>query len=357
MKLLFIADGRSTHTQRWVEYFAHRGYEVHLITYDPMDKPIDGVNEYVLTSRWKNYYLAFIPRQLTINRLVKKIKPDIIHAHFISKYGFHLPGINFKPTVLSAWGDDVLILPKRNSLIYYYTKRSLKFADLIYAVSNDIKDHIVNDFAINPSKIYHLPFGIDTNIFLPAINTNDQTIEVLSNRVFFEVYDIPTLIRGFAIAYNQDNRLRLTLRGEGPLEQSIRSLINSLGLSDIITLKKRTDYNEVPKDYNRSHIFITTSVSDGSPVAILEAMSSGLPCIASSVGGIPEWIDHDKNGILVPPKSPEIVAREILRLSNDPDLRNKLGVAARETIILRGEWKTLMAQVEKDYDTLIHIIK
>ena len=69
--LIFIADGRSIHTQRWAEYFAEQGHEVHLITYDPMNRMIPGVTEHVLTSRWKNLYLAFVPRHLAIKKLAK----------------------------------------------------------------------------------------------------------------------------------------------------------------------------------------------------------------------------------------------------------------------------------------------
>ena len=110
----------------------------------------------------------------------------------------------------------------------------------------------------------------------------------------------------------------------------------------------------MPKDYRKADIFVTTSVSDGTPVSLLEAMSSGLPCIATSVGGIPEWITNGENGILIPPRSPEAVADAILRLSKDPDFRSRLGAAARATILARGKWDTLMAQVEKDYEELVN---
>jgi len=101
------------------------------------------------------------------------------------------------------------------------------------------------------------------------------------------------------------------------------------------------------------HIFITTSVSDGTPVSILEAMASGLPCIATNVGGIPEWIENGKTGLLIPPGSPESVAAAILSLAANPALRERLGTAARETVVANGQWRTLMAQAEKDYLALI----
>jgi len=357
--LCFIADGRSIHTQRWVEYFAQHGHEVHLITYDPVGYTIPGVTEYILSSRWKNLYLSFIPRDLTIKQLVKKIKPDLVHAHFIAKYGFHLPGLRFNPKVISAWGDDVLILPNKSWLIRYFTKMSLSSASLVYAVSRDIQSHIVVDFRIPSSKVRYLPFGIDTDLFVPGpeeLKDSRMTIEIFSNRGFFPVYDNGTLIRGFAQAYRLDSRLRLTLK-EGPEEQEIRDLVRGLGLLDCVTFRQKTEYTEVPRDLQQADIFITTSISDGTPVSVLEAMASGLPCIATSVGGIPEWIVNDETGLLVEPGSPEQVAQAIRTLAADPALRKRLGIAAQDVIVKNGQWKTLMAQVEKDYLALIETYK
>ncbi|MGD0534524.1 MAG: glycosyltransferase [Methanoregula sp.] len=360
MILCFIADGRSIHTQRWVEYFAQRGHEVHLITYDPVGRTIPGVTEYVLTSRWNNLYLSFIPRHLTIKRLVKKIKPDLIHAHFIAKYGFHLPGLRFSPTVVSAWGDDVLILPNKSWLIRYYTKMALSSATLVYAVSRDIQNHILVDFKIPASKVRYLPFGIDTELFVPdpdGLKNSRVTIEIFSNRGFYPVYDNETLIRGFAQAYRLDSRLRLTLKGEGPEEQEIRDLVRSLGLLDCVRFRQKTEYAEVPWDLQQADIFITTSISDGTPVSVLEAMASGLPCIATSLGGIPEWIVNNETGLLVESGSPEQVAQAIHTLAADPGLRMRMGTAARGVIVLNGQWKTLMVQAEKDYQELIKTYK
>jgi glycosyltransferase involved in cell wall biosynthesis len=354
--LCFIADGRSIHTQRWAEYFAQRGHEVHLITYDPMGRDIQGVNEHVITSRWKNLYLSFIPRYIAIKKLVKKIKPDLIHAHFIAKYGFHLIGLNVHPSVVSAWGDDILILPKKSRLIHRLTKKVLNGVDLVYAVSHNISDHINADFNISADKVRYLPFGIETGLFTPLSdkkNGDRTTIEIFSNRGFFPVYDNETLVRGFASAYLRNSSLHLTLKGDGPDEQKIRDLVKSLGISDVVSFRGKTGYSDVPKDYRDADIFVTTSRSDGTPVSLLEAMASELPCVATSVGGIPEWIEDKKSGLLIPPGSPESVAESILTLAKDPAFSTRLGIAARTTIIERGHWKTLMAQAEKDYLALI----
>jgi glycosyltransferase involved in cell wall biosynthesis len=357
MILVLIADARSIHTQRWALHFAQKGHEVHLITYDPSGVVIPGVTEHVITLRWSNLYLSFIPRHFATQKLVRQINPDLIHAHFIAKYGFHLPGLFHGPTVVSAWGDDILILPPKSRLIHHYTKKVLDSVDLVYAVSHNIRDHILADFRIPPEHVHYLPFGIDKDTFSPGSGTKEhaaETVRIFSNRGFFAVYDTETLVRGFLQARASDSRLHLVLKGDGPQESAIRQLVGSLGLRDHVTFQQKTSYAEVPRDYRAADIFLTTSVSDGTPVSLLEAMASGLPCIATSVGGIPEWITDAENGILIPPRSPEAVADAILHLSKDPDLRSRLGTAARATILARGEWDILMAQVEKDYEELVN---
>jgi glycosyltransferase involved in cell wall biosynthesis len=354
--ILLIADGRSIHTQRWAEYFAGRGHEVHLATYDPVGHALPGVTEHVLSSRFANLYLAFLPRHLAMKRLAAEIRPDIVHAHFIAKYGFHLPGLARCPAVVSAWGDDILILPPKSRLIAWYTKHVMAGSNLVYAVSRNIRDHILADFGIPEEKVRYLPFGIDTDLFSPGPGPGDRdrfTIEVFSNRGYFPVYDNETLVRGFALAYRKNPSLRLTLKGDGPLEAEVRALVSSLGLDEVVTFRSKTSYAEVPRDYRGADIFITTSVSDGTPVSILEAMASRLPCIATAVGGIPEWIEDEKTGLLIPPRSPERVAQAILSLATDPALRARLGVAAREKVVGNGRWETLMAQAEKDYLALV----
>lgn len=356
MILLLIADGRSIHTQRWAEYFAERGHEVHLITYDPMNRSIPGVTEHLLSSRWNNHYLAFIPRHFAVKRLVRQIHPDLIHAHFIAKYGFHLPGLAQCPKVVSAWGDDILILPRKSRLIAWYTGAVMRGTDLIYAVSENIRSRILGDFKIPAEKVHYLPFGIDTDLFSPRYfeaPVASTAIEIFSNRGFFPVYDNDTLIRGFDLAYRKNPALRLTLKGDGPLEQSARDLVASLGLSDVVTFRHKTAYADVPLDYRRADIFITTSISDGTPVSILEAMASGLPCIATSVGGIPEWIENRTTGFLIPPRSPKAVAEAILTLAANPTLRTRIGSAARDVVVRKGQWTILMEQAEKDYLALI----
>jgi glycosyltransferase involved in cell wall biosynthesis len=354
VRLCFIADGRSIHTQRWAEHFG-KGHEVHLITYDPSGRSLTGVTEHVVTSPFRNLYLGFLPRHICIRKLIHQIDPDLIHAHFIAKYGFHLPLGGWWPTVVSAWGDDILILPPKSLLIRLFTKRVLERVDLVYAVSQDLRRHILEDFGISPDKVSYLPIGIDTAAFSPGGGGRgcEGPLVLFSNRGFYPVYDTRTLIAGFASALKENPRLSLILKGEGPEEPEMRKLVASMNLAEAVTFRGRSPYADVPGDLRSADIFISTATSDGTPVSVLEAMATGLPCIATRVGGVPEWIEDGENGLLIPPRDPAALARAILALATDPGLRARLGTRARETVRERGDWKRLMTRVEDDYNRLI----
>ncbi|MCD4703157.1 MAG: glycosyltransferase, partial [Methanosarcinaceae archaeon] len=168
MKICLIADATSIHTQRWANYFVQQGEDVHLITYEFPQTEISGVEVHVIRSLSNSLYLAFIPRHLKMLLLIRKLKPDIVHAHFISKFGFHAAFLGFRPLVMTAWGDDILIIPYWSKLLWYFTKITLKKADLIYAVSEDMAEKIISNFGISPDTVKVVPFGVDTEMFQPV---------------------------------------------------------------------------------------------------------------------------------------------------------------------------------------------
>ena len=354
MKLCFIADGRSIHTQRWIEYFAGR-HEVHLITYDPMGRELDGVTEHVVGAPDQNLYLSFWPRHLRVAKIIRRIRPDLVHAHFIAKYGFHLPFLAVHPTVVSAWGDDVLILPRQSRAISFFTRLVLDRTDLVYAVSHNIERHLEDDFGVPAEKVRYMPFGIDTEMFSPdpAPPEKAREIRVLCNRGFHPVYDMRTLVEGFCRAYRRDGRLRLVLKGDGPEKDAIRELVRSLGMEDVVSFRERSSYADVPRDYRQADIFVSTARSDGTPVSLLEAMSSGLACIATDVGGVPEWITDGENGVLVPPGEPELLAERLVRLAGNRGLLDAYGSRARRRVVEHGDWRKLMPRAENDYQELV----
>ncbi|MDW7777159.1 MAG: glycosyltransferase family 4 protein [Methanosarcinales archaeon] len=351
-----LADATSVHTQRWASYFVQQGDEVHLITYEAPGKPIEGVELHVVRSMFHSLYLAFIPRHLRIYFLIRKIKPDIVHAHFISKFGFHAAFLGFHPVVMSAWGDDILIIPYWSKFLWYFTKISLKGADKIYAVSEDMAEKITSNFGIPANNVVVVPFGVDTELFQPAImhkqESSGRTI-VFSNRNFLEVYNIETLINAIPLVIEKNINVHFVIKGSGPLEESLKELVSTLNVDEYVTFVGWTEYHNMPEYLHNCDIYVSTAISDGTPVSVLEAMACGKACIVTDVGGVSEWIEDDVCGSLIPPQKPQILAENILELVRNPAKREVLGKEAHRIVIERGDWYNIMKWVRDDYKTLV----
>lgn len=117
MRICYIADAASIHTQRWVNFFARRGHEIHLISPNIGDSYVEGVRFHLLSKTMSSLppirYLSLLPRMLRVRRLLKMIQPDVVDAHYIAGNGYLGVASGFHPIVLTAWGSDILIHPKR----------------------------------------------------------------------------------------------------------------------------------------------------------------------------------------------------------------------------------------------------
>jgi glycosyltransferase involved in cell wall biosynthesis len=141
------------------------------------------------------------------------------------------------------------------------------------------------------------------------------------------------------------------LVGDGPDRHSVEKLIESLGLHKNVTL---TGFrSDIPNLLRCSDIGVLCSETESAPLTLLEGMSTGLPMIATKVGGVNEIINHGKNGLLIPPKHPEELAQAILRLYKDQKLRRKLGERARRTVIERYTAEKVVNQYLETFEWVI----
>jgi len=158
-----------------------------------------------------------------------------------------------------------------------------------------------------------------------------------------------------AIRKLRDKKVKfyLWLVGEGELKGKIKSKVKNLDLSDCVTfLGQRTDIPQILAD---SDIFALASLWEGMPGAIMEAMASKLPVVATAVGGIPELVIDGKTGFLVPPKDPEAMATAIIKLINDERLRKKMGRAGYWRIIKHFRLDDKVKQQEQIYLKLLNL--
>jgi len=131
-----------------------------------------------------------------------------------------------------------------------------------------------------------------------------------------------SLIQAFSLAVSHNNHLRILLVGDGPLRQELEARVRLMGLGDKVRfLGIRTDIAEI---LAAADVFVLSSLWEGNPLSVMEAMAAGKPVIATAVGGVPELVQDGINGILVPPGNVRALAEAMLKLADD-DLRERLG--------------------------------
>ena len=173
MKICYLADARSDHVSRWVEYFA-KEHEIDLITLAYTKKEDTFVPEEVYKKMGvrvhkvskKMPFLLLAP--FKIRRLIKKIKPDIVHAHYVTQYGFCGAFSGFHPLIITPWGSDILVDPEKSIIKKWLVKYALKKADTISAVNKSIKRKLV-ELKCSKDKIVPLRIAsVDTNELTPS---------------------------------------------------------------------------------------------------------------------------------------------------------------------------------------------
>jgi glycosyltransferase involved in cell wall biosynthesis len=167
-----------------------------------------------------------------------------------------------------------------------------------------------------------------------------------------EVKDYPTLLQAFSQVAVEHPEAQLVIVGQGTLEAELKQMAGRLGLGDRVRfLGLRTD---VASLMNAADAFVMSSAWEGMPMVVLEAQASGLPVVATHVGGIPEVVVPGKTGYLVPPRDPDALADAMKKLmALPPEERIKMGLEGREQVVARYSLEAILDLWEEIYESLL----
>jgi N-acetyl-alpha-D-glucosaminyl L-malate synthase BshA len=348
--------GEEIATYNIAKYLAKRGHEVHVVTSLDKGLPRESTEQgfYVHRTSWRRVrFLGFIPFWLKILLLVKKIKPDIVHGQDIVGMGvpsFLAKRLLKRPCIIWGRGTDVY-LP--GLFIRPLSKLILRNANTVIALTEDMKREMQK---IWNRDIFVIPNGIDLERFddLPRDEMRVKLqVKVDERRIIFVGRFRPDkgvtyLIKAMDIVRQRDQSARLMLVGEGPEEDSLRQLVGQLNLGSCINFVGQIPNERVPQYMAAADVFVLPSLYEGFPNVVLEAMASGLPIVASKVGGLPEIVEDGQNGFLVEPKNPEQIADKILLLLRDDELTRRISRNNKEKA-KRYSWGSVVAKLEEVY--------
>jgi glycosyltransferase involved in cell wall biosynthesis len=201
-------------------------------------------------------------------------------------------------------------------------------------------------------KVVVLPLGVDGDAFRPrnAPRRNPgEPFRLLSVGRLSAPKAYPILIAAVALLRERGRHVTLTLVGEGPQRAVLEQLIAHRGLGDFVGLAGACNHDRIVHFYESSDAFVLSSFVEGVPVVLMEAMAMELPCIATWITGIPEIIERDCEGLLVPPASPSVIADAVERLMDDPEQARRLGAAARRKVLAKYDLKRNVERLAEEF--------
>ena len=290
---------------------------------------------------------------LEFKRIVRKLKPDLVSAHS-SKAGCiaRLVGRSTgTPTLYTAHG---LVfsegIPRFRRLIYLWAEKMIgRISDQIIAVCEHDRNMAITERVVQPERILVIHNAMpDVGCKAIAEPATDPPTIVMVAR-FMPQKDHKSVL--MALSELKHLRWMLQFVGDGPLEESARRLVKDLDLENRVEfLGKRLDVDRI---LARAQIFLLVTKWEGLSRSTIEALRAGLPCIVSNVGGMSELISDSIEGYLVPQNDRRILTQRLQNLIEDPDLRVRFGIAARQRYERDFQFGIMFEKTMKVYDKLI----
>lgn len=298
----------------------------------------------VLSGTWgsANFFvgaLGILPKTIFFAREAERLGVQHVHAHFAnhpSLAAFIVGRLTGIPYSFTAHGSDLHV--ERRML-----EPKVRTAAFVVTVSSYNKDLIVEECGEDVRhKIRIIHCGVDPEAFSPAYRPDKgegRALRVVCVASLEEVKGHRFLIEACRRLEDRGVSVECDLVGTGALHRTLTAQVEEAGLRDRIRFHGGLPRPEVARMLKRAHVAVLAShptpsgKREGIPVALMEAMATGLPVVASAVSGIPELIQHEGSGILVPPGDPEALADALARLASDDDLRQWLGSAGRHKVM------------------------
>jgi len=327
MKMLLLADASSPHTERWAMGLEALGHGVAIASFQEPWEP--GREVIRLRGRGRLGYWMAGEQIRTLAR-----EHDAILAHFLPGYGVSAwrAGI---PFALVLWGSDILAWPFRDSLRFRIARRVLASARWIVADSIAVRRILQLNFGYPPERVSVFPFGPEEDVLSLPSTKKDEGLVVFP-RAAEKIYSPETALMALGSILEKGRYIRAIFTMRGSMADECRALADKLGVkAEFKSPMPRRDYLETVAI---AGIYLSTALSDATPVSLLEAMALGAFPVVSDLPAIREWIIDGLNGLLVDPRSSDSIASAIVRALDDRELVARARALNREMLAERGPW-------------------
>ena len=270
-----------------------------------------------------------------LTRLIRREKIELVHTHNVAPWLYagvaaRLAGAEVCHTEHSSLFPQQRALKKAERMLGRITKA-------VICDGEDVRRQLIEEQRLSPRNVVTIHNGVDTELFgrygdraaaRAKQSLGEDTLVVGTVARLEPVKDQATLLRAFERVAATLPLARLVLVGDGSLRGALEEQAAGPGLAGrVLFWGRRADVADLLPAFD---VFVLPSQSEGLPLTILEAMASGLPCVATAVGAVPEAIVEGQTGFLVPPGDQDQLAASLLRLLRDPPLRRYMGLEGQK---------------------------
>jgi glycosyltransferase involved in cell wall biosynthesis len=354
MKICYLGENISVHNQKWIEALSVQpDVELHVVSFKRGVEFKNVVYHYM--KKYTGDRVDYLLNIFRVRKIVKRVKPDILHAHYATSHGFLGACCNYHPFIVTGWGADIFDTSKE-PVMRILLKWTFQKADAITVLSEVTRQEIKK---LTQKNVQLIPFGVDVNKFKPSEKKDDSKLRIGTIRTLSEKYGVEFLIRAFGKLCSIYPDIQLEIVGDGDLRYALEAMTKELGITDRVVfhgfISQKTDFQKYYSILSQLDIFAILSILDSETfgVASVEASACGIPVVASDVGGLPEVILHGKTGMIVPRGDSDATAKALELLIIDEALRKSMGREGREHVLKNYDWDKCVLDMMDLYSNLI----
>jgi glycosyltransferase involved in cell wall biosynthesis len=361
LRILGVGDAKSSNFAGWARRLAERGHEVHVASarVNTREGELDGLVVHQFRELEPLLRVPVVRRfrfAPALAGLAQRVRPDVVHAHYLLPYGYWAARADTHPLVVSPWGTDALVDGRPGAPGHEHAHEAIAAADLVIVNSRAL-GQAATELDAPADRLRYVLWHANLSGFGPerrdhgyrrSLGWPEDAFVVLSLRNFRPDTHIDVLVRAFELVRRAEPRARLVLAARrGPLRGEVEQLVDRLGLRDDVAFTT-VPAPELPTLIASADIAVTLSDSDSSPPSLLESMASGLPLVATPAASIEEWVRQGEGAEIVSNEDDGSVADALLRLARDPGLRARYGERNRRVVL--DAYGDPTAELERIYE-------
>jgi len=359
MRIIYFSKNYTPHDYRFLSSLSKTRHDVFYLKLETNqrqteDRPVpSNIQQILWAGGQREFRWSDLPRLiLDFRRVVKEIKPDIIHAGPIQTCAFIAVLSGFRPVLTMSWGYDLVQDADRNFWMKRITRYVLRNSSYFISDARFTCDKAVA-YGMNPERTAVFPWGIDLKQFMPSTEKHSKTITLFCSRTWESIYGVDVLARAFVKVATTNPNINLILLGGGSQGTKIRQILLNGSVLDRVHFGGQVSQRDLPRWYHMADIYISPSHVDGSSVSLMEALACGLPCLVSDIPGNREWIIEGENGWLFRDGDADDLAEKILHTIKNRRAFKQIGESARKTAEQKADWKRNFGKLLEAYDKVV----